>query len=92
MNPENDRAPDAANTRGNSGRTGTPTITRRPDFPRLPRLGCPAGCPPDMHTCGVGEPVAELVPAGPYERAGLDMDIPTRDYYGRLRLERERAS
>lgn len=67
-------------------------VINRGDSPRLRSLGCPAGCPNDRHECGVGQPIAELALTGPYERAGLDMDIPTRDYYGRLRLERERAS
>lgn len=87
MNTEYDRAPDADNTRGGSGRAGVSTITRNPDFPRLPQLGCPAGCPPDMHTCGVGEPIAEPTPAGPYSLGGRDLTIQERNAIGALWLD-----
>lgn len=79
MNPEYDRAPDATNTRGGSGLAGTSTIPRNPDFPRIPGLGCPAGCPLGLHTCGVGEPLPDLPPIGPRERGGRDLTIDERD-------------
>lgn len=96
MIPGNDRAPDAGNTRGNSGRAGTSTITRNPDVPRLSSLGCPAGCPLDargvtVHECGVGEPIAELAPPDQYQRAGRDKDWPEREYIGRKTLDRQRG-
>lgn len=78
MNPGNDRAPDADNTRGGSGRAGTSTIAPDSEVSRLWLHGCPAGCGP-VHECGVREPLSPLPPPGPRERGGRDLTIQQRD-------------
>lgn len=60
--------------------------------PRNYKPGCPAGCPPGRHECGVGTPLAELPPADKFQRGGRDKDWPERDHIGLGILRRMRAT
>lgn len=87
MSAETNRAPDAGNIEGQSGRAGTSTITPDAGVSRLWPLGCPAGCGP-VHECGVREPLPPLPTPGPRDRGGRDLTIQQRDAIAVRWLER----
>lgn len=61
-------------------------------------VGCIAGCElapwpkRTIHTCGIGEPLAELPPADHLQRAGRDLEMQERDRLGLLWLVADGAA
>ena len=73
-------------TNGGDAKARRSRIPRLADFPRLARLGCPAGCIVGSHECGVGRPVKET------GRNGRHLSVQEREYYGLRTLQMMRGA